>query len=141
MVPNYNNIFDLDRIFFPINKQYKNDIDFKSTLNPMSKINIYTDKNNDYYIECYLPGLSKSDIDIDINKNKLTISSKYEEKLNEDRKYIQRHFKNMPFEKILNFPPEFNLESVTAEYESGILTIKIPQYKQKEYNSKKINIQ
>ena len=54
------------------------------------KINVQQNET-EYLVEAELPGVSKDEINVDLNENRLTISVKREEKINEEKKnYIHR---------------------------------------------------
>jgi len=134
----YNNLKlsdNFDKLFFPINKNYKNDVSYKSTFGiGQNQMNVYVDETNNTFIEICLPGYSKSDINITTTKTTLRISSetKDDENTQKGRNYIQQNFQRIPFEKVWSFPSGFNLENVDASYDAGILTLKIPQEKRTE---------
>ena len=138
----YNNFFnDFDKLFFPINKDLKNDFSYKSTVNYGQNLaNIYTDDASNAFIELCLPGYSKSDIQITSSKDSLTIQSEVSDNPTEGRNFIQRQFQRQPFKKVWTFPTGYNLESVQAIYEGGILTIKVPFYNETKTKTKKIDI-
>lgn len=135
-----NNFFnDFDKLFFPINKDFDNTYNYKSTFNLSNQVNVYTEDSNTYCIEFYLPGYSKSDINITTSNTTITVSSDVTDEDDTSRKYIQRQYRKTPFEKVWTFSPEFNLENVDASYEGGVLTLTIPQYK-RNVDQRKISI-
>ena len=138
----YNNFFnDFDKLFFPVNKNFKNDFEYKSTLGyGQNQANIYTDNTNSAFIEICLPGYSKSDIDVTTSKNTLIISSEVNDTDYSDRNYVQRQFQKTSFKKVWSFPSNYNLNAVEADYNGGILTLSIPVYSEKVSETRKIKI-
>lgn len=139
---NYNNFLnDFDKLFFPVNKNFKNDFEYKSTLGyGQNHANIYTDGTNSAFIEICLPGYSKSDIDVSTSKNTLIISSDVNDKEYSDRNYVQRQFQKTSFKKVWSFPSNYNLNAVEADYNGGILTLSIPVYSENVSETRKIEI-
>ena len=49
-----------------------------------------TEKDKEYDIRAELPGVKKEDLDIDIDKNNITINAKKEEEICEDKKAYKK---------------------------------------------------
>jgi len=90
--------------------------------------NRYTSNNfdtymldGDFYIDVILPGLKKDNIDIDYYDKKIVITSNRE--CDENKKY---QMKNTYFGEINEkFMLSFEPESIEANYENGILSLKL----------------
>ena len=96
-----------------------------------------TDKGRDYEVKAELPGVKKEDLDIDIDKNYLTINAKKEEENKVDEKsYKKSEFRYGEFSRTIYFPEEINVEKTEAKLEHGILKIDAPK-KYTENESKK----
>ena len=94
-----------------------------------------TDKGKDYVIRAELPGVKKEDLDIDIDKNHLTIHAKKEEETNIDEKaYKKSEFRYGEFSRTVYFPDEIDTEKTEAKLEHGVLKIDA----QKKYSEKEI---
>ena len=84
-----------------------------------------------------MPGVKKEDLDIDIDKNYLTINAKKEEENKVDEKsYKKSEFRYGEFSRTIYFPEEINVEKTEAKLEHGILKIDAPK-KYTENESKK----
>lgn len=96
-----------------------------------------TEKN--FIIELAVPGKQKSDFNIHIEDQLLTISSekKQEEKI-ENEKYTRREFVFHAFSRSFTLPDTINQEQVKAAYENGILSIELPKKTEVEKNNKKL---
>lgn len=81
-------------------------------------------KENQYVLSLALPGVDKSDVAINIEKNKLTIKSEVEEK--NELKYRLREFNYAKFERIFTLSDNVDTDNISAKFDSGILTIIIP---------------
>ncbi len=98
------------------------------------------DKGRDYEIRAELPGVKKEDLDIDIDKNYLTINAKkVEENKVDENSYKKSEFRYGEFSRTVYFPEEINVEKTEAKLEHGILKIDAPKkYSEKEAKKKLI---
>lgn len=114
------------------------DFDKNKRQEKMMKCDIY-EKDDLYIIEMDMPGASKKDITLDIEKGYLTISYKKEDLVDEAKKYIHRErhvFTNCSRQFYVG---EVDEEKIDASFKDGILTISMPK-KEKEATKKTINI-
>ena len=88
-------------------------------------VNVYEDSKA-FYLEAALPGYTADDVNINIDKHVLHISS---EKMSrkEERKYIVRERGNIRFDRAFSLPEGINEESIAAEFKNGILTVTLPK--------------
>jgi len=99
----------------------------------VSKTNIReTDKH--YIIRTVCPGRSKSDFNLTLDRDYLTLTHKSEE--NEEYEYITREYSYSNFKKSWKLPTYIDEEDIRATYESGILEILISKARQN--NTKKL---
>lgn len=97
----------------------------KSNCNCTPSTNVMEDKDA-YRIEMAIPGFSKEDVKISIEKNLLTISSeKTEEK--KDVNYTRREFARYEFRRSFRLPETIDQEQIQAEFRNGILTLTLPK--------------
>ena len=86
------------------------------------------EKDKEYLVKAELPGVKKEDLDIDLEKNRLTISAKREEEHKEDTKGFRKsEFKYGEFSRTVYFPDEIDIEKTSAKLEHGILRIEAPK--------------
>jgi len=73
-----------------------------------------------------VPGVSKKDIKIDVEKDTLRISGNTE---NSDAEvsYNRREFDYSNFERIFRLPDTVNVSAISAGMENGILTLSLPK--------------
>ena len=96
-----------------------------------------TDKEKEYDIRAELPGVKKEDLDIDVEKNTITIRAKKEEENEEGSKgYKKSEFKYGEFSRSVYLPQDINIEKTEAKLEHGVLKIEAPK-KYSESDSKK----
>jgi HSP20 family protein len=86
-------------------------------------------EENKYSLSIALPGVSKKDVIINIEKNKLTIKSDTED-ANTDIKYRLREFNYAKFERAFTLSDDADTDNISAKFEKGILTITIPTLKE-----------
>lgn len=81
-----------------------------------------------YRIEMMVPGYSKKDIRINIEKNMLTVSSELQTGTEEGNiTYTRREFVNSDFSRSFELPETINQDGIKADYRNGILTLTLPK--------------
>jgi len=87
------------------------------------------DTANDYLVEMAVPGLKKSDFDINIDNHLLSISaevkSDYEDVENEN--YTRREFGYSTFKRTFTLPEFVETDKISAKYDDGILKVTLPK--------------
>lgn len=99
-----------------------------------------TEEEKAFHLEMAVPGFSKKDIKISIEKNILKI---YSERNKEDEKkevnYRMREFGQADFCRTFTLSESVDQEGIKAEYKNGILTVTLPR-KEEVKVSKEIQI-
>lgn len=97
------------------------------------------DKN--YVVEAELPGFTEKDVDVNVEKHVLRISSKKEDKKDEKdgKKYLVRERSYSAFERAFSLPEDVDEDHISGSYKNGVLTITLP--KKATAQPKKIQIQ
>ncbi len=97
------------------------------------------DKGNDYEVKAELPGVKKENLDIDLDKNYLTINAKKEEESTVNEKsYKKSEFRYGEFSRTVYFPEEIDTEKTEAKLEHGVLKIYAPKIRIEKENKKKL---
>jgi HSP20 family protein len=93
-------------------------------------------------IDVAAPGLDKSDFEIKVEDNVLTISAhKEEQKLIEGANYIKKEFGYENFQRSFTLPENvFDTDKIEAKYENGVLKIYIPKVEEQQKKVKKIEV-
>lgn len=93
--------------------------------NAIPEANISEDENK-YQIELAVPGLEKTDIKVEIDKNILKIHHKSSEKKeNENHGYSRREFRYNEFTRTFIIPESIDDSKVKAKYQNGILILEL----------------
>lgn len=87
-----------------------------------------------YTMEMDLPGRSEKDVDIELDNNTLTISSKQEERNEaketeneENSRWLIRERRVSSFKRSFTLPEDVNLDALKASFKNGILSVKLPR--------------
>jgi HSP20 family protein len=83
-----------------------------------------------YEVEVAAPGMTKKDFRIELDGNRLTISSEKtnQSEQNENGRYFQREFSYQSFERTFNLQKDVvDVEKIQAKYENGLLLLMIPK--------------
>ena len=108
---------------------------------PVAPANIFETADG-YHLELLVPGRSKEDFKVSIDKGLLTISfEKKEEAANNDLKTIRKEFKFNSFNRSFNLDEKINTEDIQAKYENGVLKFYLPKKEEVKITPKEITIQ
>lgn len=101
---------------------------YSPTSTTVPSVNI-RETNDNFEVEMAAPGMQKSDFQIQLDGNTLTISSQrqHREEQNEDG-YTRREFSYQSFKRSFLLPKDVvNDEGIAASYENGLLMLTIPK--------------
>lgn len=122
--PTLSNFFDnfFDKDFF----------DDKNYYQPATNI---VENKNSFDLEIAAPGMDKKDFKVSINDNILTISSEKEDESKEEGKnYARKEFVYGAFSRSFTLPETIDIDKIKAEYNNGILSIKLPKKDEAKMN-------
>ncbi len=91
--------------------------------------NVMEDENA-FRMELMVPGFSKKDIKINVEKNMLTISSEKHTEKDEKQSevvFTRREFGHKDFCRSFELPETVDVENIKADYKNGILSITLPK--------------
>ena len=81
-----------------------------------------------YSLEVELPGLTQKDVEVKVEGNLLTLSSKKSEEKEEKKKgYVLKERKNYTFSRSFVLPENVETDKITAEFKNGLLLIDVPK--------------
>lgn len=105
---------------------------YKTTMVP--KVDVKETKDS-YSLDMELPGRTENDVDIEIDRNTLTIASKKEEVKEENKKekdgskekWLIKERRYSSFSRSFQLPEDVDSEGVKASFKNGILNIVMPR--------------
>lgn len=114
-----------------------NDLIGSDVENTTPAVNVFETKDS-HRLEVAAPGFIKSDFNINIDKDTLTISTAAKEEKAEEEtvvnketeneeKILRREFHYGSFKRSFTLPETINTEGITAKYENGILVVELPK--------------
>ncbi len=124
---------DFDRIF---NSFW----DYPSVQTKARKPSVDVRETEDAYIlEAELPGFDENNVEVNVDKHVLHISSKQEEEKSEEKKeYLLRERSFYSFERSFSLPEHVDEEKISGEFKQGVLTLTIP--KSEKQKPKRIDV-
>jgi len=97
------------------------------------------EEENQYVLECELPGFAREDISVDVEEERLVITAHREAK-DDGRNYIHRERTSATYQRSFSIS-NIQTDSITAAYHDGILTLNLPKFQPKAAPSRKITIE
>ena len=114
------------------------DEDFFSPFFRASGFNVdLRDTGDEYLLEAELPGLARDDIKIDLEDGILTVSAQWENARNSDYLINERRFGRVQRSFSLENVAE---DGITANYENGMLYIRLPKREDVRKTSRRIEL-
>lgn len=131
-----------NKVLFPslLNEIFKNDLlgGVQNYGTSLPAVNILKQENG-FELQIAIPGLNKDQIELQLDENVLTISSKKnEENIESQGNYTRREFNFSSFKRSFTLPDTLDQEQIKATHENGILTIQLPYKPAEEPKTKKI---
>ncbi len=97
------------------------------------------DKGDAYEVKAYLTGVTKDDLDVELNEGRLSISVHVEEKEEDKGKsYLQREFTAYSATRGV-YLKDAASDGLSAKFADGVLTVNVPKFVEKK-NVTKISI-
>jgi HSP20 family protein len=128
--------------FFRNRNAYNNLWDIYDYTNANSYIKIdMKEVDNEFIITADVPGVDKSNIDININDNYLTIKTEKNKEKEESKSnfyYSERSFGVQS--RTIKIPKNVDKDNIKAKYENGVLNIRVPKTN-KTVSSKTLTIE
>lgn len=94
-----------------------------------------SDKNREIVLRAEMLGVNEEDIKIRMSGNAVTIAAESKEELNEKKEsYYRKERKSRSYQRTFRLPDavEIDTDNMEANYEQGILELKLPKKKQKK---------
>jgi molecular chaperone IbpA len=122
-----------DRIFDDMERRYAN-----SVSNNYPPYNIARLEDNLYEIAIAVTGFEKSDVEVTVEGDKLTITGTKEEKVEDGVEFLHRGLALRDFERTFTLADHMKVQS--AEIKNGILTVRIEREIPEEMKPRVIDI-
>ncbi|HTO02707.1 MAG TPA: Hsp20/alpha crystallin family protein [Opitutus sp.] len=97
-------------------------------------VDLFEDKDNTY-VRAELPGISRSDINVEMVEDYLTISGTRKTSGEKENGQNEQSFS---FSRSVTIPEHVQADKVSAAYENGVLTVTLP--KREEAKPKKVTV-
>ncbi|MCA0153125.1 Hsp20/alpha crystallin family protein [Winogradskyella vincentii] len=98
-----------------------------STGMTMPQVNI-RETADAYFVDMAVPGMKKSDFNINLDNQLLSISTESsEEHTHENENFTRKEFGYSAFKRSFNLPETINENKIEAKYNDGILSIHLPK--------------
>jgi len=132
--PAFGNFFD--RFFDSENNLLSNDW---TNSNPAVNIK---ETDNSFLLELAAPGFKKSDFNVNVENEVLTISAEHNtENESKEENYTRREFGYSSFKRSFTLPESVNSDKIDGKYDNGVLNITIPKKEEAKVKpSQSINI-
>lgn len=86
------------------------------------------ENDNRYSLEVELPGLTEKDVEVKVEGNLLTLSSKkIEEKEEKKKDYVLKERRSYNFSRSFVLPENVEPDKISAEFKNGLLLIDVPK--------------
>ena len=104
-------------------------------------VNIREDDNN-YELEVAAPGVNKNDFKLNVEDNVLHISASKQksEETKDNNRYTRREFSCSSFTRSFTLPDTVDVDGITANYENGIMHVRLPKREEAKPRTREITI-
>jgi HSP20 family molecular chaperone IbpA len=84
---------------------------------------------NAYVLEAELPGFKEEDVNVQVEKHVLHLSSveKQDKEEKQDKKYLIRERYRRSFDRYFSLPEGIKEDAITGEFANGVLTVTMPK--------------
>jgi len=94
-----------------------------------------------FEIDLAIPGLSKEDIKINLDKNVLSVSAdKKTETVDENKKFTKREYSYSSFSRSFTLPESADQSKIEADYVNGILKLTIAKKEEAKFQTREISV-
>ncbi len=121
--PSFLNVFgDFDKV---LDSFFSSEPAWFRAANPAVDIREEADK---YVLDAELTGLTEKDVDVKVQDNLLTLSSKKSEETEQKKDgYLLRERRSSSFSRSFVLPKDADREKIEASFKNGLLTLSIPK--------------
>ncbi len=99
------------------------------------------ENDNSFVLEVAAPGVKKDEFKINLDNQVLTISREVEEAKEENTEnYTRREFVYGNFSRSFTLPKSIKFDTITADYNEGILSISLPKKEEEAKLTRQIDV-
>lgn len=100
------------------------------------------EEEGDVVAKMNLPGIDPDDVNVNLDKGRLTISGEYssETETGDDKQYSYRERRYGSFSRSVRLPSQVDDEAAEANYEDGVLTVSMPKLEEAQTTGRRIDI-
>lgn len=121
------NPFDeIEELFDRLSREFEGDIGPTGILDTGGVAVDVLDAGSEFVVRADVPGLEADEIDLTIVDGTLSIAARPEERSPEGR-YLRQERSQGPIDRRVRLPEPVSEGSVTAEYDAGVLTVRVPK--------------
>ncbi len=114
-----NDIFDQMHKMFNQMQNFSKDLNFRTSVPVDIKV-----EDDTVVLTADLPGVQKDDINLKADENSVEISAESSAEVKEENeKYIRRERNSRSFRRVVSWPTAINADTITAEYNEGVLRV------------------
>jgi HSP20 family protein len=119
----------MDRMFEDSNNRFTKNPDFnksdrKNTNLPQIDL---SDESDRYVVKMNIPGSEKTEIEADIEGNRLNVKAKIQTEKNKSDKYLKMERSTGVFQRSIQLPGPVESDAMKTLYKDGVLTITLPK--------------
>lgn len=124
---------EMDRVFDNFKRDFERSLSMFPHIGipslPASAVSCdIVDEGNRFVINANMPGVSKDEINLNINENAVEISAQHKEEESEKKKnYVRKERKEISYYRTLSLPEKVLPSKAKAKMNNGILNIEIPK--------------
>ena len=97
------------------------------------------ENDKSYEVRVDIPGMSKEDIKLTTEENKLVIEGERKDEKKDDKcHFVERHFGS--FHREVCLPGNAEMDKISASYENGVLSVSIPKKAEPTTTKKSITV-
>lgn len=100
-----------------------------------------TEHEGNFLIRAAVPGVEPNELDIQIEKNVLTIKGEtHHQSTSKDERIYRREMSYGLFSRSIRLPEGLDLDRVDAEFKNGIVTITLPRVPEEKPRAVRVNV-
>jgi HSP20 family protein len=115
-----NSLFDAFFNDFLLPTTNENTTEHKPVYRPAVNV---IETNDHFKMDLAIPGFTKEDVTINVDKDVLTIEGRKEVELSEGEKYLRQEIARGNFKRTFHFPDSVDANNITANFTNGVLNI------------------